>query len=261
VSATVASTQDVSSAALATESAEKLEAANGTLPAAAAAGKCEMNVTGDIVRTVSASTDGRLASDPARGQLFSTRHWMTEAQVAAAAAYQADAIATIRATVAASGDSTEAAALPNPLDMMKDWSPIPWFMLNCSSPDDRTVVVRFSNMAAGPDDIAMAPAAYTIPAGFVVDETGSPNMALFFPDITTRTGSTSTLPELWGVTAPGKFEITRFDDEAVAGNFTFDAGRELPSPGTAEPGGEPHQIHVDGNFEFQCVAEGGCGQK
>lgn len=250
----------------------------GSDPVGYGVGTCEVTVTGDLERAFTAAVD-RIAPDPVlRDDLFRTRYWMTDAEVEALVQ---SSLASTRDIYASMGDAT-----PDP-----SWDPTaaagaqaamaaamealmanadeglagmvaPIFSLSCSGSDEEGLfTVTFQNVSADATQIPFAAGQYPIsPAdgfGAVV-----PGDAPFTPVIFAAEKSADGVrhASTWQVSQPGRFEVTHFDAERVAGTFTFDAAEATGSDGATPTAGTSRRIHVEGRFEFRCAGGSGCGQ-
>jgi hypothetical protein len=114
-----------------------------------------------------------------------------------------------------------------------------YFILNCVA--DEGSLSFIASAEATSDDIPFGPAAYELPAATNVlgtSEDGGPISVLL-----TLTDSETN----WGLSEPGTLEITAFDNEHIAGTFSFAATDVFANLSGSSEG----DIQVAGSFNFR----------
>lgn len=108
-------------------------------------------------------------------------------------------------------------------------------LLNCVQDDDNTLSL-LPSQATTLEDFPQAPGTYTI-AAENRDEPGVFSILGVIDGV------------LFSPAGDGTLEITAFDDEHIAGTFTFSAVESFPESG------EPRTFDVDGEFDFACTGQ------
>lgn len=107
--------------------------------------------------------------------------------------------------------------------------------LGCVDRDDRELsITLFPSANSTYDDIPFEPGTYAIPASTGAAEAGTFGVLFTIGD------------ELYRVSEAGELDITEWDDEGIAGEFSFRA-EQMFAEGNAK------KLSVNGKFDFECT--------
>ncbi|MGK2964103.1 MAG: hypothetical protein ACSLFM_00690, partial [Tepidiformaceae bacterium] len=108
-------------------------------------------------------------------------------------------------------------------------------LVNCvDRDDDELSITLFPSGSSTYDDIPFEPGTYAIPASTGASEPGTFGVLFTIGD------------ELYRVSEAGELDITEWDDEGIAGEFSFRA-EQMFAEGNAK------KLSVNGKFDFECT--------
>jgi hypothetical protein len=188
-------------------------------------GRCDLTVTGDV--TLSGSAGGGASA-------FGSDYYYTDDEMReilrAFAGFGSDD---------ASDDELDALVE----EAMAEDPRLYILIINCVSEPDFSLSILPSGQATYAD-IPFGEGTYGIPAGGPL---GGQTAANEFALLLTLEGD-----DIYQVSEPGELAISRWDEEGIAGTFSFSAVESFAE------GGEPNSVSVEGAFEFACTDGSRC---
>ncbi|MEX2081777.1 MAG: hypothetical protein WEC33_09195 [Dehalococcoidia bacterium] len=188
-------------------------------------GACNVTVSGDIETTFVA---------PGGAAALGTDYWLSEDQLRSALEFLYEFEGGL------SEDEQEAEVDRLVEEFPGDEVLVYIFLMNCDEPDGENYIGLFPGPDATYADVPFGPATYTIAAGGLFGADAGPDEFGALITIQDEDGEQVS----FAVSEPGTLMIEEWDDDHVAGTFTFRAEEVLADA-------EPREIEVTGNFDLR----------